>query len=115
MRDEEQTISRRNFVKGSVTAAATLVTPAVSARSYGQILGANDRIRLGGIGPGDRGRGRLAAAQQLGAQIVALADVNKGMLERAQKVSGGPVEKTYVDYLDLLARKDLDGVIIAVP
>jgi predicted dehydrogenase len=41
--------------------------------------------------------------------------VNKGMLERAQTALGKPVEKTYVDYFDLLARKDIDGVIIAAP
>src|SRR5581483_587966 len=72
-------------------------------------------IRLGGIGPGDRGSGRVTTAQKLGAEIVALADVNKGMLEMAQKKLAAPVEKTYVDYNDLLARKDIDGVIIAVP
>jgi len=115
MSDERQAITRRNFVKTGVTAAATLATTSVTATSYGRILGANDRLRLGGIGPGDRGAGRLATAQQLGAQIVALADVNKGMLERAQKILGNPVEKTYVDYTDLLARQDIDGVIIATP
>jgi predicted dehydrogenase len=115
MCDEKERLSRRSFVKESVVMAATLATAGMSARSYGQILGANDRLRLGGIGAGDRGRTRLAAAQQLGAEIVALADVNKGMLDRAQVALGKPVGKTYVDYTDLLARKDIDGVIIAAP
>ncbi len=106
---------RRKFIQGTSAAAAMLAATGVSAKSYAQIQGANDRIRLGGIGSGDRGRTRLVAAQKLGAQIVALADVNKAMLERAQKDLGAPVEKTYVDYSDLLARKDLDGVIIAAP
>lgn len=101
-------LDRREFMKG---AAATAIT----AASYQRIVGANDRIRLGGIGPGDRGATRLAAAQKLGAEIVALADVNKGMLDRALKALGQPVDKTYVDYQDLLARKDIDGVIIATP
>ncbi len=102
--------TRRQFLS-----AAGLSVAGLSARSYARILGANDRIRLGGIGPGDRGHGRLITAQKLGADIVALADVNKGMLAFAQSKLATPVEKTYVDYHELLARKDIDGVIIATP
>jgi predicted dehydrogenase len=105
-------MNRRTFTTSAVAALATF---GMSAKSYARIQGANDRIRLGGIGPGDRGSGRVAAAQKLGADIVALADVNKGLLDLAQKRLVAPVEKTYVDYHDLLARKDIDGVIIATP
>jgi predicted dehydrogenase len=87
----------------------------MSATSYARVIGANDRLRLGGIGPGDRGSGRIQTAQKLGADIVALADVNKGMLEQAQKGLTAPVEKTFVDCQDLLAHKVIDGVIIATP
>jgi len=107
---ENNRVDRRSFVAGTL-----LATAGVSAASYSRIVGSNDRIRLGGIGPGDRGSGRLATAKKLGADIVALADVNKAMLGLAQKALGGPVEKTYVDYHDLLARNDIDGVIIASP
>lgn len=103
-------VDRRTFIAGTL-----LATAGVSAASYSRIIGANDRIRLGGIGPGDRGSGRIATAKKLGADIVALADVNKAMLDLAQKALGAPVEKTYVDYHDLLARNDIDGVIIASP
>ncbi|MFN7926391.1 MAG: Gfo/Idh/MocA family oxidoreductase [Blastocatellia bacterium] len=105
-------INRRHFIQ---LTASTLATTGMTAYSYGRIIGANDRIRLGGIGPGDRGSGRLTAAQKLGADIVALADVNKGFLDQMQRKLATPVEKTYVDYHDLLARKDIDGVIIATP
>lgn len=113
-------MDRREFIKTSassaiVVTATGLATAGMTASSYARILGANDRIRLGGIGPGDRGSGRVATAQKLGADIVALADVNKAMLEMAQKKLTASVEKTYVDYNDLLARKDIDGVIIATP
>jgi len=106
-------MDRRDFI--GQTIATTLATAGMTANSYARIIGANDRIRLGGIGPGDRGAGRVATAQRLGADIVALADVNKGMLELAQKRLNLPVEKTYVDAGELLARKDIDGVIIATP
>ena len=105
-------MQRRRFLGSSLAALPALT---FSARSYARILGANDRLRLGGIGPGDRGHGRLLTAQKLGADIVALADVNKGMLAFAQGKLVTPMEKTYVDYHELLAHKDLDGVIIATP
>src|SRR5438046_1818630 len=118
-------MDRREFIKATTSSAIAvtassqalggLTTAGMTASSYARILGANDRLRLGGIGPGDRGSGRVATAQKLGADIVGLADVNKGMLELAQKKLSARVEKTYVDYNDLLARKDIDGVIIAVP
>ena len=113
MNDKGRDLNRRKFLQNSL--ATTIATAGMTTTSYAKILGANDRIRLGGIGPGDRGAGRLTAAQKLGAEIVALADVNKGMLDRAQKLFESPVDKTYVDYKDLLAQKDIDGVIIATP
>jgi predicted dehydrogenase len=112
MQANEIRLERRQFIK---TAGLALTATGMDARSYARVLGANDRLRLGGIGPGDRGSGRLATAQKLGADIVALADVNRGLLELAQKKLAAPVDKTYVDYHDLLARNDLDGVIIATP
>lgn len=112
MNHKTDMVERRQFL---TTALATMATAGMTANSYARIIGANDRVRLGGIGPGDRGSGRLATAEKLGAQIVALADVNKGMLALAQKKLSAPVEKTYVDYHELLARKDIDGVIIATP
>ncbi|MBX3276562.1 MAG: Gfo/Idh/MocA family oxidoreductase [Acidobacteria bacterium] len=107
---DQGNITRRGFVQN-----AALAVTGMSAASYTRVIGANDRIRLGGIGPGDRGSGRLVAAKRLGAEIVALADVNKAMLAKAEQALGAPVDKTYVDYQDLLARQDIDGVIIATP
>ncbi len=110
--NKKRGVDRRDFV---LLTGAALGTAGFAAKSYGRIIGANDRLRLGGIGPGDRGATRLATAQKLGADIVALCDVNRGMLDLAQKALGAPVEKTYVDYQELLARKDIDAVIIATP
>jgi len=112
MSNEKQPVDRREFIQ--LTAVA-LTTAGMSARSYARIVGANDRVRIGGIGCGDRGSTRIATAQKLGGDIVALADVNRGMLDLTQKLLSGPVDKTYVDYGDLLARSDIDAVIIATP
>ena len=102
---------RRSFlettVKVGAIAAGTTLAP-------GSVLGANERIRLGGIGTGDRGTGRLQTAKRLGAEIVALADVNEAMLDRCSERAELDVDR-YVDYEDLLARDDIDGVIAAPP
>ncbi len=48
--------SRRNFIKQSSLAAAGVYvgTLGMSAKSYGRILGANDRVRVGVVGFSDR-------------------------------------------------------------
>ena len=104
--------NRRAFLKN--TAAAGAGTLAVARIAPPSALGANDRIRLGGIGTGDRGSSRLRTAERLGAEIVALADINGGMLDRCiSRLEAKP--KRYVDYRDLLARDDIDGLINATP
>jgi predicted dehydrogenase len=98
---------RRSFLKGSLSLAAPLVLPA-GAR------GANDRLAYGVIGTGSRARWLNSAFQKLGAQCVALCDVYEPHLRQAQEQS--PRDATpYVDYHDLLARKDLDFVVIGTP
>lgn len=106
--------SRRDFLITAGAVAATAAT-SMTARSYARVLGANDRIRLGVIGPGQRGTNRFETAQHLGADIVALCDVNKGLLEMAVAKVKGENPATFVDYHDLLARADIDGVINATP
>lgn len=97
-----QTISRRAFV-GSMTAA-----------SFGaRILNANDRIRLGIIGSGGRGRYLMDCANAVsGIEWVAAADAYDFQRDAAEKVAGHTIVK-YGDYRRLLERKDIDAVIIA--
>lgn len=103
--------TRRDFLISAGAAAATAMT----AKSYARVLGANDRIRLGVIGPGQRGSNRMETAKRLGADIVALADVNKGLLAEAVGRLDGDKVDTYRDHKELLARDDIDGVINATP
>ncbi|HPA45190.1 MAG TPA: Gfo/Idh/MocA family oxidoreductase [bacterium] len=100
--------TRREFLQKTAGAAA-----AISLASS-KVIGANERLRIGGIGTGDRGTDRLEKVKDLGGEIVALADVNGAMLDRCMKrLELKP--KTYVDYHDLLARDDIDAVVIASP
>src|SRR5262245_1339592 len=63
-------IERRDFVKQSIA------TVGIAAASSANIIGANDRIRVGVIGPGRQGRGVMKTfMKNQDAQIVALCDV----------------------------------------
>lgn len=56
-----KSISRKKFIKKTALGAAGL-TVGLSARSYGRILGANDRVRVGIVGFSNRARGSLIPA-----------------------------------------------------
>ena len=107
-----QATGRRTFMEHTAKAGAAVALTAMAPPSA---LGANDRIRLGGIGTGDRGSDRLRVAERLGAEIVAIADVNEAMLDRCAGSLKSSKPARHRDHQDLLARDDVDGVIIASP
>ncbi len=97
---------RRQFVR---TALAT-------AASYGQILGANDRIRIGAIGTGGRGQYLLSQfklAEQN--EIVACCDVYEPRRVEAKSKYGTADASDHLDYREILDRKDIDAVVIGTP
>ncbi len=99
-------INRRRFVNAAVLTAA----------SYSRVLGANERIRVGGIGTGSRGQyllGLFKQQQELN-EIVALCDVYEPHLASA-KATQAPNAQGYDDHRALLDRKDVDAVMIATP
>src|ERR1700728_80247 len=78
------------------------------------VMGANDRIRIGIIGPGDRGSEILRQALALpNIECVGAADVYSYRLDRAKSIAPGA--KTYLDYRHLLDDKSIDAVLIATP
>jgi predicted dehydrogenase len=82
--------------------------------SSSRILGANDRIRIGLIGAGDRGTEIFEAAMHCpNVEAVAVADLYTRKLERAQ--AKYPQLKTYQDFRRLLDDKSIDAVLIATP
>jgi predicted dehydrogenase len=115
-----QNNNRRNFLKVSGAAvAATAVS--WNARSYAAILGANDRVRVGVVGCGDRMKGGdLPAFQQnakdMNFQIVAVSDIWSRRREEGaafiEKLCGNPVDQVRNND-ELYARKDVDAVLIA--
>lgn len=110
-------INRRTFVK---QAGSTMLVAGMDARSYARILGANDRIRLGQLGCGDRSGGHVhmtyLASKQTPVETVAVCDLWSLARERraAQvKKSFGAEPQSYKYSEQMLARNDIDGVMIA--
>ncbi|MGP0066827.1 MAG: Gfo/Idh/MocA family protein [Isosphaeraceae bacterium] len=123
-------IDRRAFSKTAVTAAATVA--AAASLAPGRAYGANERVRLGFIGVGNRGcqllKGFLAHPD---AQVVALCDVYEPYLHGAYdrldprfaglgpriaqmpKIEGDVARVK--DFRAVLDRKDIDAVVIATP
>lgn len=105
--------SRRHFIKTATAGTAGLAL-GLSSLSYGNILGANDRIRIGLIGAGRQGRNLLGKVlDEADAQVVALSDVYQPNLEFVS--SQVPQADTYTDFRKILDRNDVDAVVIATP
>src|SRR5260370_29594432 len=102
---EIMSTSRRHFLKS--TAAAGLMAA--------EKVTANDRLQIALIGAGGRGSGdtryQLAFPD---VELVAVCDIYDGRLTRAKEVWGNHLFSTR-DYREILARKDVDAVIVATP
>ncbi len=117
-------LDRRNFLK-SVSATGLTLAGATSAlagktssKMSGRVIGANDRINVGVIGCGGRGRYDADAFSAFGkkhndaCQIVAACDVYE---KRKKMVADKFKVKGYLDYRELLNQSDVDAVVIATP
>ena len=103
-------MNRRRFFTGAA-ALATAQFP---------ILGANDRVQLGIVGLGGRGRDHIGFYNELDTdcRIVAVCDVNQTARERAvaliQKAKGAQ-PKDYLDMREVFASKEVDAVSLPLP
>src|SRR5262245_34278034 len=103
-------ISRRTFAKSAAAIGALAALPASS-----RAIGANDRVRLGVIGVGNRGDQLLDAfLVHKDAEVVALCDVYEPYLPAAQKKAGDRAT-LYHEYRKLIQNKDVDAVVVATP
>jgi predicted dehydrogenase len=115
---------RRNFLKSAAAAALPIILPRSAAANRAP---ANERLTLGFIGVGTMNRGHLGHfLGQQDVQVLAVCDVDTTRRESAKAT----VEKRYAeatksgqykgcaaynDFRELLARKDIDAVVIATP
>jgi predicted dehydrogenase len=119
--------TRRQFLGQTATAvaSASLLSKKAVARETaiptgsGRILGANDRINVAFVGTGMQFLGLLSRGfdkrktTKGDFEYAAVCDVWEPRLKNAQEKT--KAEKTYRDFHEVLARKDIDGVVIAVP
>jgi len=98
-----------------LTRRSFLVTTGLTALASTRVFGANDTIRVGVIGAGERMKGLLNGADQSGGayQIVAVSDVYGPHRDAVKERSNG-VATTHLDYREVLD-KDVDAVMIAAP
>jgi predicted dehydrogenase len=110
MTEQQKEIGRRNFLK----AVATLPPAAALAWNAKSL----EPIRAGLIGPGLQGRVLLENAPPRFIRITAVADIFPPNLQKALETARAlhdPAAIGYADYKQLLARPDIEAVLIAVP
>lgn len=121
MSDAGRQLDRREFLGRSARLTGA-VAVASSALSYSRILGANDRISLGFVGVGNRGRGLVTIVGRLkdqhNVEVTAVCDLWSVNRERAVAMNaqlyGRPPRA--IQRLDgLLELGDVDAVLIATP
>ena len=135
--DHREKWTRRGFLKrgGLAAGLAPLIVPA-SALGRGGALAPSERIRTGHIGVGTQGGGHLLGgawthvtggyAGRGDAQVMAVCDIRRERREQARdRVNQAYAERfgqgnyhgceAYRDFRELLAREDIDAVVIACP
>src|SRR6476660_931735 len=101
-------MQRRNFLKASGLG--------VTALSASRVMGANDRLHIGLIGCGGRGRfvARLMRDSSPNVSYNAVADVYQANADNARQWAGADAQ-SFPDFRRLLDLKEVDAVHIATP
>jgi predicted dehydrogenase len=115
MRDFTETdsgLTRRSLLGGGAAVA-------LSAATYGRVLGANDRVALGFIGFGLIGKRHvLDFKSRSDTELVAIAEVHRGRRDEAAALIGGNGSGSvhaYADFRSLLDDRAVDAVVISTP
>ena len=113
-------ISRRQFLSraaglGAGAIGFPCIVPASALGAGGQVAPSN-RIAMGFIGVGGKGRGGMKTFMgRRGVQPVAVCDVYSRARDAARQMAGLPEQAAHNDFQELLARGDIDAVLIATP
>src|ERR1035437_4535279 len=113
---QRSTFTRRQFLSRTMLAGGAV---ALTFPYVGRVLGANDRINIACIGVGGKGDSDSSDASSCGGNIVAICDVDKGILGKKAKqfAEKFPQLKQYSDYRKMLDEigKDIDAVTVSTP
>lgn len=108
-------MKRRTFIKNSGLLAGGMYV----STSFGGLLlvKSNEKINIGIIGCGDRGKGIMSVLKDLKDifNVVAICDVLDFRFEEAKKITPLDSIKTYSDYRKLLDDKNVQAVVNATP
>ena len=112
-------VTRREFLDTLAVGAAGLAISS-TAKSYGQILGSNDRLNFAVIGLHSRAYAHLSSlkANKADARIAYVCDVDSNTLAKFAKDTEqmmGEAPATKKDFREILAIKDVDAITIAAP
>jgi len=113
-------LDRRTFLQSAVktatlAAATTRIHPLLAQSMAAPSRSPNDVVQFALIGAGIQGQGDTKNALQVpGVKLVAVADCYEGRLTHCKELWGADIFTTR-DYREILARKDVDAVIIATP
>ncbi|MGA7106767.1 MAG: Gfo/Idh/MocA family oxidoreductase [Terracidiphilus sp.] len=112
-------VTRREFLDTLAVGAASLAI-SNTAKSYGQIMGSNERLNFAVIGLNSRAYAHLSSlhANQAAARIAYVCDVETNIMARfasATERQMGTAPKTEQDFRKVLALKDIDAITIATP
>lgn len=120
-------VTRRRFLSKATAAAAGLSIVPASVLGKDGHAAANDRIIVGAIGCGVRGSSAIGLALQASeCQVVAVCDVRRPRLVRAQEQCNGHYGRAgqngsykgceaYHEYQELLSRDDIDALLLTPP
>jgi predicted dehydrogenase len=104
--------TRREFISSATRFG---LGAGLTAASWTNVLGANDRIRLGVIGTNNRGQDVMQNFMKVeGVEVVALCDAYDEYANKANSIAGNKA-KLHLDYRKLLDDKNIDAVLIATP
>lgn len=109
-------LSRRHFLQASSVAALSL-----SGSAFGQVFPPSEKIHLGVIGLGMEGYNKnlRVFSLQPDARIVAVCDVDSSALNKGKLLVNRAYGDTGVlatqDWREVIARPDIDGIVIATP
>jgi predicted dehydrogenase len=111
--------SRRQFIKQSAVFAIPVIIPAAARGADGKVAPSN-RITVGSVGWGMQGPGNTNSTMGLdNAKVLAVCDLDKKHLASAKQSVDKFYNNTdcaaYADYQEMMARKDIDAVTLAVP
>ena len=113
-------LNRRSFLRAAGAASATTMLGArihalAAMQEPAKPVSPNDHIQIALIGAGGQGQGDTKVAVQVpGVKLVAVADCYDGRLAHSKELWGDDIFTTR-DYNEILARKDIDAVIIGTP